>query len=159
MSPAARRIDPEGEAVTRGSAADRPEPWASPSFARRCVAFLLDGAIALLLSTVEPAGALFAVAYLVLRDGLWRGGSIGKRLLALRVVRSDGSTIGLRESLRRNAMFAVPLLNAAISVAVFEGVLLYFDEEGLRLGDRIAGTRVVPAGRRRAPAPDLRRSA
>jgi uncharacterized RDD family membrane protein YckC len=61
----------------------------------------------------------------------------------LRVVRRDAGAIGLVDSLKRNLVFVVPLLNAAISATVFEAVLLYFDEDGLRLGDRIAGTRVI----------------
>ena len=114
-----------------------------PAFSRRSFAFLLDGVIALLLSRIGSGGALLAVLYLVFRDALW-GRSIGKLVLSLRVIgRESGSSIGLVASLKRNIMFVIPLLNAAISVAVFEGVILYFDEEGLRLGDRIAGTKVI----------------
>lgn len=115
-----------------------------PSFFRRCCAFLIDGVIALLFFMIGWWGGLLAVAYLVFRDGLWGGQSIGKRILSLRVVeRGTGSGIGFIASLKRNVVFAVPLLNVAVSVAVFEGVLAYFEGEGSRLGDRIAGTRVM----------------
>ncbi len=120
------------------------ERMTPPPFSRRSCAFLLDGAIALLLCAFAPAGWLLGVAYLMVRDGLWGGASIGKRMLSLQVIRRDaGAGIGLVDSLRRNVIFAIPLLNAALSAAVFEGVVLYFDEEGLRVGDRLAGTRVI----------------
>ena|SRR3990172_5090526 len=115
-----------------------------PSLFRRSLAFLLDGVIALLLFAIGHGAGWLAVVYLVLRDGLGGGQSLGKRALSLRVVkRETNAGIGLVDSLKRNLVFAVPLLHAAISATVFEGVLLYFDEEGLRLGDRIAGTRVI----------------
>ncbi len=115
-----------------------------PSLFRRSLAFLLDGALALLLFAIGHGGGFLAVAYLLLRDGLGGGQSVGKRALSLRVIeREAGLGIGLAGSLKRNIVFAIPLLNAGISATVFESVLLYFDEDGLRLGDRIAGTRVV----------------
>lgn len=114
----------------------------APSFFRRSLAFLLDAVIAL--SLYRFAGGLFAIAYLILRDGLWGGRSIGKAVLSLRVVRQDGgAAIGLVDSLKRNLLFVIPLANTAISVSVFEGVNLFFDDDRLRLGDRLAGTRVV----------------
>ena len=114
----------------------------APSFFRRSLAFLLDAAIALLL--YRFAGGLLAIAYLILRDGVWNGRSVGKAVLSLRVIRSDGgAAIGLVDSLKRNLLFVIPLVNAAVSASVFEAVNLYFDDEKLRLGDRLAGTRVV----------------
>lgn len=114
----------------------------APSFLRRSLAFLLDAVIALLLYLF--VGGLFAIAYLILRDGLWGGRSIGKAVLSLRVIRREGGVaIGLADSLKRNLVFVIPLVNAAVSASVFEAVNLYFDEERLRLGDRLAGTRVV----------------
>jgi uncharacterized RDD family membrane protein YckC len=115
-----------------------------PAFSRRALAFLLDGAIALVLFAIGHWAELLAAAYLLFRDGLGGGQSVGKRALSLRVIeREAGVGIGLVGSLKRNIVFAIPLLNVGISASVFESVLLYFDEDGLRLGDRIAGTRVV----------------
>ncbi len=116
----------------------------APSSARRSLAFIVDGAIALLLFAAGGAGGALAVAYLVFRDGLGSGQSLGKRLLSLRVVKRETEAgIGFVDSLKRNLVFVIPLLHAAISATVFESVVWYFDEEGLRLGDRIAGTRVM----------------
>lgn len=114
----------------------------APSFFRRSLAFLLDLTIALLL--YRFAGGLCAIAYLIFRDGLLAGRSLGKVVLSLHVVRRDGgSAIGLLDSLKRNLVFVVPFVNAAISATIFEAVNLYFDEEHRRLGDRLAGTQVV----------------
>lgn len=119
----------------------------APSSPRRSLAFIVDGAIALLLFAAGWVGGVLAVAYLVFRDGLGSGQSLGKRLLSLRVIKRDTEAgIGFMDSLKRNLVFVIPLLHAAISATVFEGVVWFFDEEGLRLGDRIAGTRVMRLG-------------
>ena len=89
-----------------------------------------------------------AVALLVLATGwlwdvawetLWRGRTPGKRILGLRVVRSDGAPVGPVESLVRNAFRAleVPFLYAP-------GVLcVALTRRHQRIGDMVAGTLVV----------------
>ena len=122
------------------------ESRTSAFFSRRAAAFLVDGAVALALSAVATGGWLLAVAYLLLRDGLYGGRSLGKWVFGLRVVeREGGAAVGVLGSLWRNVVFALPWLGTTISVAVFEGAIVYFDGEGLRSGDRIAGTRVIRA--------------
>jgi uncharacterized RDD family membrane protein YckC len=53
---------------------------------RRLAAWLLDAAIAAgLISLLQGLGWLAALAYWMLRDGLFHGQSVGKRLMGLRV--------------------------------------------------------------------------
>ncbi len=79
------------------------------------------------------------VAYYVLFEGL-AGWTPGKRVAGIRVVDAAGRPPGIRRSLARNALRLVdglPFLNLL-------GVLLVLTSpERARLGDRIAGTRVV----------------
>ena len=84
---------------------------------------------------VLASGWLFDVAF----ETAWQGRTPGKRLLGLRVVRGDGTPVGLVESLVRNAARAVevPLLYAP-------GVLsIALSARHQRLGDLLAGTLVV----------------
>ena len=63
---------------------------------------------------------------------------------------------GFRESIIRNLpfavaqlAFAVPYVGWIVSVAIiaFEAVLILGNEQGRRLGDEVAGTQVLDAGR------------
>jgi hypothetical protein len=67
---------------------------------------------------------------------------------------------GFRESIIRNLpfavaqlAFAVPYVGWIVSVAVmaFEAVLILGNEQGRRLGDEVAGTQVLDAGRLALP--------
>jgi hypothetical protein len=67
---------------------------------------------------------------------------------------------GFRESIIRNLpfavaqlAFAVPYVGWLVSVAiiVFEAVLIIGNEQGRRLGDEVAGTQVLDAGRLALP--------
>jgi len=77
-----------------------------------------------------------ALALFLLRDAP-SGGSPGKRLLGLRVVRADRREVGPRESLLRNLTLLVPLWN------LFELRSLLVRPDGRRPGDRLAGTVVL----------------
>ncbi|MEM1115893.1 MAG: RDD family protein [Bacteroidota bacterium] len=115
-------------------------------------------------------GLVLGAVYLLLRDGLpygeWGARSLGKRWLGIRPYRPRGGDLGVATSLRRNATVAVAALIPAVmflvggyklvpfgdviiwaSVALLaaEAVLVAIDPVGRRLGDRIAGTRVVEA--------------
>ncbi len=85
--------------------------------------------------------AYFALGwcYDVAFESLWRGQTPGKRLLGLRVVRSDGAPVGVVESVVRNVARAleVPLLYAPGILAVA------LTPRHQRLGDLLAGTLVV----------------
>ncbi|MFH0863105.1 MAG: RDD family protein [Candidatus Altiarchaeota archaeon] len=97
-----------------------------------------DTAAGRLLSlAIMLAGILSLVAYVLLKDGLPGGMSVGKRLMKLRVVRSDGSKCDPMSSALRNVTLLVPILN------LIELVLAIADREGRRIGDKIARTQVV----------------
>ncbi|HXI11742.1 MAG TPA: RDD family protein [Thermoanaerobaculia bacterium] len=73
------------------------------------------------------------VLYLLLRDSAGR--SPGKKILGLKVVTPSGRRCGPIRSFTRNLPLLVPGVN------VIEAVLLVFGST--RLGDRMAGTRIV----------------
>jgi uncharacterized RDD family membrane protein YckC len=93
-------------------------------------------------TTGASPALVLALLYLLFRDGLPGGRSLGKLLCGLWVVRlEDRKPCGLLHALRRNWFFAVPGLNLA--AVVFEAHLALSDEKGMRLGDRLALTQVV----------------
>ncbi len=122
-------------------------PAAEPEM--RLLAAVIDIALYLFSVIVIPkiillpkTGWLFASAYLLIKDGLFSGQSLGKKVVNIQVIRIDTrrpSSFG--DSIRRNFVFLVPYLN--ILMLLVEGVLLLTEEHGLRFGDRIARTRVV----------------
>lgn len=118
-------------------------------------------------------GSLLSVAYVLGRDMLAGDRSLGKKIQNIRVVTVTGAPITFNESLRRNAIFAIGsglgLLSATLQLvpcfgdavacllmplivlgglvslgaAIFELIKITQDPEGIRMGDRMAGTRVV----------------
>jgi uncharacterized RDD family membrane protein YckC len=84
---------------------------------------------------------VLAAAYVLLRDTVG-GQSLGKFMFGLTVVRLDsGRPCSARDSVARNVIFVLPGANVA---AVFlEARTLSRDQQGLRLGDRLAMTQVV----------------
>ena len=78
--------------------------------------------------------------YYVLCERLMNGRSIGKRVLQLRVVRSDGLPIGFAESLLRNLLRAADFLPFGYALGVLVSVV---DPRFRRLGDLAASTMVV----------------
>lgn len=80
------------------------------------------------------------VAYSLLKDGLFGGRSPGKKLAGLKVVNvRRNSPCSMKDSVMRNLTFMVPLLN------IVECIMPFVDAEGLRFGDKWAGTQVVDA--------------
>ncbi|THJ12023.1 MAG: RDD family protein [Nitrospira sp. CG24C] len=108
-----------------------------------------------------PVGFLGGLAYILIADGFAGGRSIGKRLIGLQTVLPDRrEAIGFRESIIRNLPFAVAQLAFAIpyvgwllaaAIIAFEAVLVFGNEQGRRLGDEVAGTQVLDAGRLALP--------
>ncbi len=114
---------------------------------------------------------LLLFAYLLIRDALVHGQSIGKYAVGLRVVDMEGQPCGLRRSGLRNLIFIVPvlifgtlsllpepvestpdvpiiplyiygLIFIAVSVDVIEYFVMRSSKWERRLGDRMAGTKV-----------------
>jgi len=97
------------------------------------------GAMSMLLSFGAMGIAfILAFGYMLIRDGLGSGRSIGKKLMGLRV-QKDGGKCTYVDSLKRNITFIVPILS------FIELIMPFIDAEGLRFGDKIAGTKVVDA--------------
>ena len=87
--------------------------------------------------------------------------SIGKKVMKLRPVTLDGQPVDIMTSVKRNWMFAlggigqflvftlvgivlaIPLFLIAFVIGIIEVVLVFTDAEGRRIGDKIAGTRVI----------------
>lgn len=171
--------DPSGD-LTRGRASPgdgsghRPAggtgegaaPAEKADLLKRALAFLIDGAIALVLSRIPWIGPVLGGLYLLLRDGfdldVMDRRSLGKRLMRLRPSCDDGSPVTLGVSAMRNwtvaaaslavILLVVPLLGlvlvplawvVGIVLLVVESYLTITAEDGRRWGDRLAGTRVV----------------
>ncbi len=85
---------------------------------------------------------LLTVFYILIKDGLFNGKSIGKAVVGLAVIRlEDESLAGINDSLRRNFIFILPGVN--IAAVIFEWFAIGRDKQGFRLGDKIAQTQVV----------------
>jgi uncharacterized RDD family membrane protein YckC len=120
-------------------------------------------ALAPLLLVRSRAGELLAAALLLFGDSLFGSGrSLGKRIAGLRVVMpATRRPAGIKESLKRNAIFVAglvpaelgfPLLTSAAALFVLAlleaGVALRPMTRDLgrrRLGDLLAGTQVIDA--------------
>jgi uncharacterized RDD family membrane protein YckC len=104
------------------------------------IAALFFAAAILLMAGIE-------MGYFVAWEALTGGGSAGKLLVGLRVMRDGGLPLDLRSSVLRNLMRAVDVLPANYLVGL---VAMLLSPEGKRLGDLVAGTVVVRMDR---PAP------
>lgn len=135
------------------------------NFLNRVIAKSIDFILVAVLYEVIPKIGFFAgLIYLIIADGLFEGRSIGKRLIGLKVVvkYADDRVLpcGYKESILRNTPFAmayilfgiitaVPFIGWLISfvliavIVVFESLVMMGSDEGMRLGDEIAKTRVV----------------
>ncbi len=132
----------------------------------RLIARAIDIVIVLALMEIIPGvGYLAGFTYLLLADGLFKGRSIGKKLLGIKVVISDknseeGLEISYKESIFRNFPFAAAYLLAGIfwhipvvgeflsfivvaAVLVLESLIMLGSEKGKRFGDEVAKTQVV----------------
>jgi uncharacterized RDD family membrane protein YckC len=90
----------------------------------------------------DPLCIVFLVSmflYFVLLEGL-AGGTVGKRLLRLRVVDTGGGRAGLGRALLRNVLRVVDSL---LACGVLGAVLIAKTPDRARFGDRVAGTRVI----------------
>lgn len=132
-------------------------------FTKRLVAKFIDLVICFVFVEIGTvSGFLIATTYILASDG-FSGGSIGKRLIGVRVVtRVTKRPVNLMESAIRNSIFAAVILvyftigfipyvgkllalAAVIAIGVMEVMLIHNDKDGIRYGDKLAGTMVVDA--------------
>jgi uncharacterized RDD family membrane protein YckC len=76
------------------------------------------------------------IGYNVLLETVWRGRTLGKAALGLRVVRDDGGPVRFRHALVRGIMFPLESWGPALFASIFS-------KRGKRFGDMLAGTIVV----------------
>jgi uncharacterized RDD family membrane protein YckC len=122
---------------------------------RRAFAFIIDIAITYLVALIPFIGGVIGFFYMLLRDGLLDGQSIGKKLLDIRVI-TDHGAVTYGDSIKRNIIFAIPSLFMIIPIigwiiGSIIGAIIYVveivkamnDAEGKRYGDVWAGTKVI----------------
>jgi len=123
----------------------------------RFIAKAVDGLLVAAASQlVEPVGWIAGLTYALIADGFPGGQSVGKRLIGLQtVIPRTKEFAGFRDSIIRNlplafayVLFPIPYVGWLLAGAVvaFEALLLIGNEQGLRLGDEIAGTQVLDSG-------------
>jgi uncharacterized RDD family membrane protein YckC len=93
---------------------------------------------------------ILPVAYGVMLEWLWRGQTVGKRLLRLRVMDADGLRLQFHQVLMRNLVRFVDLLPGCYLIG---GLTCLMSRKAQRLGDLAANTIVVH--HRKLPEPDL----
>ncbi len=86
---------------------------------------------------------LVIAIYFVVLEGVF-GRTVGKWFLGLRVVRKDAGNPGLRRALLRNLL---RLVDALPVLSILGVVLIIRSPEKARVGDLVAGTRVVKIDR------------
>ena len=80
------------------------------------------------------------IGYAILFEWFWRGQTIGKRILRLRVVDADGLRLQFSQVVIRNLLRAVDALPAFYVVG---GLACFFSGKAQRLGDLAANTVVI----------------
>jgi uncharacterized RDD family membrane protein YckC len=91
-------------------------------------------------AVIVAAAFVLSIGYGIATEWLWRGQTIGKRLLRLRVVDEQGLRLLPRQVIIRNLLRAVDALPALYLVG---GAALFFSRRAQRLGDLAAGTVVI----------------
>jgi uncharacterized RDD family membrane protein YckC len=163
---------PEKTAAEGAAGADHQPEASGPTGAlqkadlgKRFLAALIDAVLTIVVGFVPLVGGLVSSAYWLVRDGLeldfMDHRSIGKKVMKLRPVTLDGTPVDIMVSVKRNWMFAlggvaqlliftvigiilaIPLVVAAFLLGLLEIILVLTDDEGRRLGDKIANTMVI----------------
>lgn len=123
----------------------------------RVVAGFIDLLLVIGMSRLpDVLGFLAVVGYILIRDGLFHGQSVGKKVIGLLVVLADepGKAVSFRESIIRNMPLAVAYLLFLVPYAGWllgplalgvEALTAMGDERGMRIGDLLARTYTVQA--------------
>jgi uncharacterized RDD family membrane protein YckC len=141
------------------SSADTVSP-VKADLTKRAIAAIIDSVLASIVSLIPVVGGIVGAAYILVKDGLdidfMNKRSLGKVLMKLRPIRLDGQAMDLNTSMRRNWPLAIGSLIAiiplvgwlvavpvALVIGIIELVLVLTDSEGRRMGDKLAGTKVI----------------
>ncbi|MCS7163384.1 MAG: RDD family protein [Thermodesulfovibrio sp.] len=120
----------------------------------RTIAKFIDLIVVLILWKIfREVGIFLGIFYLLISDGLFKGCSIGKKLLRLRVINIERQkNADFRDSIIRNLSLAFSLFFLSIPVIgwlicliifLFEFIIMIGDSESKRLGDYLAKTSVI----------------
>ena len=133
----------------------------SPQYAKvdigtRLIFAVIDGILPMVVGWIPIIGTLVVAAYMLLKDGLFEGQSVGKKLMNLRVVTLDGKKADFDVSAKRNAIFVVPYIITIIPLigwiiggilslvaAIVEIIAVVNDDKGRRMGDKWANSQVI----------------
>jgi len=120
-------------------------------FWRRLVAYIIDGIILGAITGVLMAifGAQQAASWLSSAIGIiyiigfwtWRGQTLGKMVMGVKIVKTDGSPIGIGRAILRYIGY---LISAVIILIGY--LMIAWDSKKQGLHDKIAGTYVVKTG-------------
>lgn len=127
-------------------------------FIPRIVAKGVDIVVALCLWQIPgAAGVVAAFFFLFVADGFLGGKSPGKILSGLKVVRLDGEPFDYLSSILRNIPIVLPFFlylfpsvghflayTVGLGVLIVEASFCLYNEDGMRIGDTVASTTVVP---------------
>ena len=82
---------------------------------------------------------IFIFSYFILLEG-FTGFTMGKRIMKIKVISMDGKKVGLVKSIIRNLLRMIDGLPAINILGIY---LILKTEENTRLGDIVAGSRVI----------------
>jgi uncharacterized RDD family membrane protein YckC len=107
----------------------------------RFAAALIDGLVIALLGLL---GGVPGILYILLKDGLFNGRSLGKKLLGIRVVDvNTGAPCSFKQSAIRHVGTLIPLVHVVYGIV--ECVMVIVQSDHRRFGDRWADTIVIEA--------------
>lgn len=108
---------------------------------KRFLAAFLDGLCVLPVSWIPGVGVLAFIAWMLCRDLVFGGQSVGKKVLGLKVVDAQtGRVPPAPQLLLRNALHAVPCVGPVV-----EAIVLLTSKSKAKLGDGWAKAMVVEA--------------
>ncbi|MCC6544855.1 MAG: RDD family protein [Nitrospirae bacterium] len=121
-------------------------------FVARVIDLIIAAAFSMLL---YPVGFFAGLTYILIADGFFDGKSLGKKLINLRTIKSDGELCSYKESVLRNItiaggylFFFIPYVGWLFTLAIVgvETLIIIGNEKGLRIGDELAKTIVIENG-------------
>ncbi len=112
---------------------------------RRVCAWMIDGAIIVALGALLSGfGWALGVLYWLGRDGLFKGQSLGKRCVGVKVLTEQHQQCTLWTSALRNMLWIIPVANVVMGLVGLH--CLMHDNQAKHWADRLAGTQVALGG-------------